>query len=139
LKNFLVRFSLIRHGVDKIAAQKKKSILVANRKRKKPASSPITEHISHCPTSSYPEDKGRQDILKKNVERMGCAMLGELPWRCCDEKMLMKIVAWRSTSFLAIIWAKLDDWTVEMWSRKWLLTAKRKGLPPKKENLAKCH
>jgi hypothetical protein len=58
-----------------MAAQKKKTIPVTDWKGKKPAGTTITEHISRCLTLGYQEDKGRRDILKKNLEQMGCAML----------------------------------------------------------------
>jgi hypothetical protein len=50
--------------------------------------------------------------------------------------MLKEVVAQQSTSFPSSIRAKPDDWTVDMCSKKWLLLAKGRDLPPKKENLA---
>jgi hypothetical protein len=35
------------------------------------------------------------------------------------------------------IQAKPDDWTVDMWSKKWLLSAEGRDLCPRKENLVK--
>jgi hypothetical protein len=120
-----------------MAAQRKKTVPVGDRKGKKPANSPIMEHILCCPTPGNLEDKERREILKENLKRMGCAMLSDLPWRYTDEKILKEFIAQRSTSFLATIRAKPGDWTAEMWSQKWKWTAKGRGLPPKKENLAK--
>jgi hypothetical protein len=121
-----------------MAAQKgEKTVPVMDKKGKKPASSPIIEHILRPPTPGYPEDKERRVILEENLKRMGCGMLWNLLWRYADEKMLKEVIAQRSTSFLSSIRAKLDDWSVEMWSKKWLLSAEGRNLPPKKENLAK--
>jgi hypothetical protein len=94
-----------------MAAQRTKTLLVGDRKGKKPANSPIMEHILRCPTPGYPKNKERQEILKENLKRMGCAMLWDLPWRYTDEKILKEVVAQRSTSFPATIRAKPDDWT----------------------------
>jgi hypothetical protein len=51
--------------------------------------------------------------------------------------MIKEIVAWKSTSFPATMRAKLDEWDIERLSLSWLLSAEGKGLPLKKENLAK--
>jgi hypothetical protein len=110
---------------------------VMDKKGKKPANSPIIEHVLRPPTLGYPKDKERQVILEENLKRMGCGMLWDLLWRYADEKMLKEVIAQRSTSFPSSIWAKTDDWTVEMWSKKWLLCAEVKNLPLKKYNLAK--
>jgi hypothetical protein len=59
------------------------------------------------------ENKGRREVLKKNLELMGCRMLFDLPWRYTDEKMIKEIVAQKSTTFLATIWGKLDEWNME--------------------------
>jgi hypothetical protein len=85
---------------------------------KKPANFPITEHILHCPTPGYLEDKERREILKVNLKRMVCAMLWDLPCRYSDEKMLKEVIAGQSISFPSSIRAKPDDWTAEMWSKK---------------------
>jgi hypothetical protein len=66
----------------------------------------VIKHILHCPTLGYPKDKGRRDILKKNLEWMGCAMLLYFPWRYANKKMIKEIVARRSMSFLTSIRAK---------------------------------
>jgi hypothetical protein len=76
-----------------MAAQKKKTVPVIDRKGKKPAGMTVTEHISRCPTPGYPEDKGRRKILMKKLEQMGCAMLWKLPWRYAGKKMAREIVA----------------------------------------------
>jgi hypothetical protein len=110
---------------------------VFNQKEKKVARATITKHILGCLRPGYPKYKERRNILKKNLGRMGCAMLFNLPWRYANKKMIKEIVARKSTSFPATIREKSKEWDAETVSLSWLLRAEGKGLPPKKENLAK--
>jgi hypothetical protein len=75
--------------------------------------------------------------LQENLKKMGCGMLSDLPWRYFDKQMLKEVAAQRSTSFLESIRTKPDEWTMDVWAKKWLLSAKGRDLPPRKENLAK--
>jgi hypothetical protein len=120
-----------------MAAQKRKAFPITEQKGQKASGVTVTKHVSHCPRSGYLEDKERREVLKKNLERMGCRMLFDLPWRYTDEKMIKKIVSRKSTTFLATIQAKPDERNAERLSLSWMLSAKGKGMPPKKENLAK--
>jgi hypothetical protein len=114
-----------------------KAVPVTDKKGKKLVSSSIIENILQPPTPGYPEDKERRVILQENVKKMGCKILWDLPWRYFDEQMLKEVVAQQSTSFLSSIRAKPDDWTLDIWSKKWVLSAEGRNLPPRKENLAK--
>jgi hypothetical protein len=119
------------------APKGKKAVPVTDKKGKKPMSSVIIEHVLQPPTLGYPNNKERQVILQENLKKMGCGMLWNLPWRYSDEQMLKEVVAQRSTSFPQSIRAKPDEWTMNVWAKKWLVSAEGRDLPPRKENLAK--
>jgi hypothetical protein len=60
-------------------AQKRKTTSGTNQKPKMQAIPAKVDHFLAHPKPVYPEDKDRRKVLRKNLARMGCGLLVELP------------------------------------------------------------
>jgi hypothetical protein len=114
----------------------KKVVPAGDAKGKEVTSSVVREHVLKPSALGYPEDKDQREILAKNLQKMGCGRLWNLPWRYSDEFLLREVSHQRSVAFKDGFRGKPDRWTSKVLAQKWHLLLEGKKLPSRKNNQA---